>query len=76
MPRSRSHPDVTALQQLLLWARDKGFRVGPVVEIGELKLYVQDMRQAKVGDPIGQATEMDVMQEHGVDEDPVEGTGG
>lgn len=46
MPPAKSNP-VDELQRLLLWGREKGFRIGPAVELGDLKLFVTDLRQAK-----------------------------
>lgn len=43
-------PDPTSnvgqLIYLLEWARQRGFRVGPTIQIGDLVVQVQDIRQA------------------------------
>lgn len=63
-PPAPDHP-VMALIYLLEYARKHSFRVGPIVEIGDLKLQVADMWQAR--EAAGQAAprELDVWEEHG-----------
>lgn len=43
-PPDPSSP-VGQLIYLIEWARLRGVRIGPVVEIGDLKLQIQDLRQ-------------------------------
>lgn len=44
------HPDspVYDLMFLLEWGRDRGFRIGPHVEIDGLRVQVADLRQGKI----------------------------
>lgn len=68
-----TNPDLKALRDLMMWARDKGFRVGPEIHIGTLHVQIADLRQDK-----GMiATEPTVEQMYGVpDEAPPDGTMG
>lgn len=43
LPEAKS--DVGQLMYLLEWARIRGFRIGPMVQCGELVLQVRDLRQ-------------------------------
>lgn len=39
--------DVGQLIYLLEWARLRGFRVGPMIQVGDLIVQVQDLRQTE-----------------------------
>lgn len=72
--------DVDDVMRLLLWARAKGFDVGPVVRVGGCTIQVDDLRQTKQ-DGLGSSAPMPdrtIYEEHGIaaDDLPVDGTGG
>lgn len=48
MPARKPPNSVDELIRLAAWARERGYRIGPVVELGELKLQLQDLRQPGV----------------------------
>lgn len=78
-PAQPSDRDVDDVMRLLLWAREKGFRVGPVVRVGAVTAQVADLRQAK-GEGAGQAPmpDMGIDAEYGLVEtdEVVEGAAG
>lgn len=45
---ARKPSPVDELMRLAAWARREGFCLGPIVEIGELKLQFADLRQPRV----------------------------
>jgi hypothetical protein len=51
---------------LLEWARQRGFRVGPYLKVGELAFQVRDLRQTEGGVPM--KDEGDIFAEHGYEE--------
>jgi hypothetical protein len=71
---------VTRAIRLLEWARAKGVRIGPTLQVGDVIMQVTDMRQRAVDGTGGPAD--DVPQgpyaEHGLsdDEEPAPGTAG
>lgn len=46
LPKLPESHDVHAVIYLLEYARARGFRIGPVLEIGTVRLQVADIRQA------------------------------
>jgi len=38
--------DVLAAIHLLEWARSRGFRIGPELQVGTVKMHILDIRQA------------------------------
>lgn len=72
--------DVAAAIHLLEYARSRGFRVGPVLEVGSVKMHINDLRQQKNeklgGDP--RPVDRGIYAEHGLNETdiPADGTAG
>lgn len=63
LPELDPHGDMAKLVFLLEYARKRGFRVGPTVQIGELIVQVRDLRQQE-----GKASPVDdgdIWAEHG-----------
>jgi len=63
--------DVAHLIYLLEYARRRGFRVGPAVQIGGLAIQVQDLRQVE-DDPARSASDPGVWAVHGYSGDGAE----
>jgi len=78
-PAAPGDRDVDDMMRLLLWGREKGFRVGPVVRVGAVTVQIADLRQAK-GEGAGMpaAPDMGIDAEYGLVEtdEPVDGTAG
>lgn len=56
--------DVVKVVYLLEWARARGFKVGPAVQVGDVILQVQDLRQIEGRQSRDEPTR-DIWQEHG-----------
>lgn len=69
--------DVDHLMRLLSWGRANGYRIGPMVTVGNVSAQVADIRQARK-DLGAEAGEPTVYEEHGITEHDrvVEGTVG
>jgi hypothetical protein len=66
--------DVARLARLLDWARENGYRIGPVVEVGTVKCQVLDQRQAKLaldlnGPPSADTVEAEYKRAHNLPDD-------
>lgn len=57
--------DVAQLIHLLEYARIRDFKVGPRVQIGNVCVEIQDLRQATRGKPVDDGN---IWKEHGHDE--------
>lgn len=65
--------------RLLTWARAAGFRVGPTLQVGDVTMQVDDVRQRKQEGIGGEPQRMTgPYAEHGLDDDdvPAPGTAG
>jgi hypothetical protein len=47
LPQPAAASDLADLIQLLEYARQKDFQIGPVVQVGKIRLQVADIRQAR-----------------------------
>lgn len=47
LPQPAPASDLADLIQLLEYARTKDFQIGPVVQVGKIRLQVSDIRQAR-----------------------------
>lgn len=64
---------------LLGFARKHGFRIGPTLQVGDVIMQVEDIRQARIegrGDDAAVPTDTDFYTEAGAVDAPAEGTGG
>lgn len=78
-PKLPLEDDVTRAIHLLEWARKRGFRVGPVLQVGDVKMQISDVRQVKMEglDP-ERVTDLGPYGEFGLDDkdEPAPGTAG
>lgn len=58
---------------LLEWARRRGFRIGPILEVGTVKMQIVDLQQAR-GEVDPRGTEPTLEEIHGIAGSPAEGT--
>lgn len=79
-PAAPGDRDADDLMRLLLWGRAKGFRLGPVVRVGNVTVLVGDIRQGKAEGAGMPEIEPDrgIDHEYGLTmtDEPVEGTAG
>lgn len=68
--------DVAATIHLLEYARSRGFRVGPLLHVGSVKLQIDDLRQAKHEKLGGDRTYDDLPHPDFGTDDPAPGTAG
>lgn len=73
--RKPSTDNVDRAIRLLTWARAKGFKVGPVIVVGDVTLSVEDVRQPKIEAQL-RPDRLDDDGDEFTDEEPVEGTAG
>jgi hypothetical protein len=69
--------DLKALQDLAMWCRKEGFRLGDV-RLGSITVRLRDMRQEEV-EPLREAAkDPTIWEQHGLDENgvPNDGTAG
>lgn len=58
---------VAAIQQLMEWARKRGYSIGPEVQVGDVVLRIRDLRQS--ADAKAKSKETDIWKEHGLDDE-------
>ncbi len=67
--------DVTSAIRILEWARLKGFRIGPILEVGSVRMQVVDLKQEKIG-ALDMGPEQTVEEMYGAMGEPAPGTTG
>ncbi len=64
LPAIDPKSDVGMLVALLEWGRDRGFQLGPTIQVGAVTVQVRDMRIDR-DKPERNAEETDIFTEHG-----------
>jgi hypothetical protein len=62
------HSDVMQIIYLLEYARRREFKIGPMIQIGDVTLQVADLRQEANAQKAAAVQETSIWQEHGHDE--------
>lgn len=78
LPKLSKDDDVVRAAWLLEWARDRGYRIGPNLQVGGVIMNVVDLRQMKDANIAQTEPEPSVEEYFGIDPDaiPAEGTSG
>lgn len=69
LPKVDPATDLGQLTTLLEWARIRGFRIGPAVQIGSIVVQVEDLRPRVTKDGGDETAAVDIWKAHGYDGD-------